>query len=697
MSFKYPQSPKSVPPELTRISAAYKKGVSLSIWSFVVFFVLYAGLIALNIVGIFWAAKLPGLISLFCIVVLIMIFILQIYFLIRSKKKDDGIDIEITKEDQPDIFLFIDKLCKEIGSPHPGKVVITGRNNASVFQSLGFWRLIIPPKKNLEIGLALVFSIDVSELKAILAHELGHFSQSSTRVGGYIYSANEVVGRMVFSREIWEGSFSAFAQMNIVFYAIARVAYEFSRIQKKLFVSVYNYMNKSYMKLSREMEFHADAVAVSVSGSSSIISGLRRSEFADSCIKAFDYYIAKYEETENRTPKNYFILYRHFSKIFSEQNQLKLDPGGLVIINKTEMSDLFSERKLVYKNLWESHPSLEEREKNASRIHIESDLDSTPAIELFRDWEKLTDALTLKLHETHHKNRTSPLEIVSADECGIRMKEMFLKEFISERFKGLYDMRIVPALDFGELAYRDFTLSDFESVIGHAEKETADELKMLHMDITEITAIGSKQLDVNVFEYDKKKYRWKEAPGLIVELNEKYEKCAEVLKQKDEEVFLFHFTLSRKLALPEHSELISACTLHKQIFNCVNDLDEIFKALLPSIENIQNRGDILRTEQHEFMPAYTKAIESFQQAVFAMERISFPSAIGEVKLNKGILSFVWEGDLPDFSVRSFKMEMLIDFWPKLISALHKFNIIQFESHFTIIHIYEKIFKAQTHN
>jgi Zn-dependent protease with chaperone function len=37
-------------------------------------------------------------------------------------------------------------------------------------------------RKNLQIGIGLVNSVTVSEFKAVLAHEFGHFSQRSMKV-----------------------------------------------------------------------------------------------------------------------------------------------------------------------------------------------------------------------------------------------------------------------------------------------------------------------------------------------------------------------------------------------------------------------------------------------------------------------------------------------------------------------------------
>jgi hypothetical protein len=65
-----------------------------------------------------------------------------------------------------------------------------GDVNASVFYDSSFWSIIFPIRKNLQIRLGLVNKIIEQELKAILAHEFGCFSQRSTKVGSFVYDVN---------------------------------------------------------------------------------------------------------------------------------------------------------------------------------------------------------------------------------------------------------------------------------------------------------------------------------------------------------------------------------------------------------------------------------------------------------------------------------------------------------------------------
>ena len=49
---------------------------------------------------------------------------------------------------------------------------------------------------------------------------------------------------------------------------------------RSLLKAAYNLINVAYMKLSREMEYHADLVAVSVGGNNSLVNALKKTEFS---------------------------------------------------------------------------------------------------------------------------------------------------------------------------------------------------------------------------------------------------------------------------------------------------------------------------------------------------------------------------------------------------------------------------------
>ena len=73
--------------------------------------------------------------------------------------------------------------------------------NAAVFYNESLLSLFLPASKNLVIGLGLVNRLNLSEFKAVLAHEFGHFSQSSMKLGTYVYTANRILADIVYARD----------------------------------------------------------------------------------------------------------------------------------------------------------------------------------------------------------------------------------------------------------------------------------------------------------------------------------------------------------------------------------------------------------------------------------------------------------------------------------------------------------------
>src|SRR5262249_46669242 len=157
--------------------------------------------------------------------------------------------------------------CEETSAPKPAGVYISPDVNAAVFYNTSLVNLIVPPRKYLLIGAGLVNAVNLREFKAVLAHEFGHFSQRSLALGTYVYVANRVLGDIVYGRDKWDDflqrwcgldlriSFPAWGLRGVVW--VLRRGLEF----------VFKGINLINLSLSRQMEFNADDVAVSVAGS----------------------------------------------------------------------------------------------------------------------------------------------------------------------------------------------------------------------------------------------------------------------------------------------------------------------------------------------------------------------------------------------------------------------------------------------
>ncbi|GAA3559427.1 M48 family metallopeptidase [Snuella lapsa] len=94
---------------------------------------------------------------------LILIFLLK--FIFKSHKIDRTHLLEITRQEEPQLFKLIEDIVNEVGTKFPKKVYLSTEVNASVFYDSSFWSMFFPVKKNLLIGLGLVNTISQSELK----------------------------------------------------------------------------------------------------------------------------------------------------------------------------------------------------------------------------------------------------------------------------------------------------------------------------------------------------------------------------------------------------------------------------------------------------------------------------------------------------------------------------------------------------
>src|SRR5690606_1667330 len=202
-------------------------------------------------------------------------------FLFKSNKIDRSGLFEIKKSDQPRLFEFVTRIAEETHTPLPKKIYVSADVNASVFYDSTFWSMFFPVRKNLQIGLGLVNAVTLSEFKAIIAHEFGHFSQRSMKLGSYVYHMNKIIFNLLHDNEGYENTLQSWANASWYFSIFAVITIRIVNGIKWVLRQVYALVNMQYMSLSRQMEFHADTISASVSGASHLITSLHRLEVAD--------------------------------------------------------------------------------------------------------------------------------------------------------------------------------------------------------------------------------------------------------------------------------------------------------------------------------------------------------------------------------------------------------------------------------
>ena len=93
---------------------------------------------------------------------------------------------QLTRHEAPDFFALLGKLTSRLDTPPVHHVRVTADFNAGVTQlpRLGIlgWH-----RNYLLLGLPLLRSLSITQLEAVLAHELGHLSRGHARLGNWIY------------------------------------------------------------------------------------------------------------------------------------------------------------------------------------------------------------------------------------------------------------------------------------------------------------------------------------------------------------------------------------------------------------------------------------------------------------------------------------------------------------------------------
>ena len=221
MDTLYPKGPTDIPGELTQPSPTYKQrawlaGVSLV--GFVLIYLFLAGWFVATAWRLIEDAIVSGGGNLANWLVgggsaFLAIFMLKaLFFIQRGDNKDL---LELKAADQPRLFEFLYRLADEAGAPRPAHVYLSAKVNAAVFYDLSILNLLIPSRKNLEICLPLVNVLNLSELKAVLAHEFGHFAQRSMAIGSWVYIAQQIASQIIHRRDALDKFLAGISRIDV--------------------------------------------------------------------------------------------------------------------------------------------------------------------------------------------------------------------------------------------------------------------------------------------------------------------------------------------------------------------------------------------------------------------------------------------------------------------------------------------------
>jgi Zn-dependent protease with chaperone function len=446
----YPPSPLAVPPNLTQVSANYRRQVVIVLACMTLFILLYISLLTSAGWLVYQAItysmgsvnKLTLLLKFGAVACSLMLFAFLVKVLFKSAKGNDADRVEVTEAQHPELFRFIGQVCAETGAPQPHKIYLSAEVNACVFYNSTFWSLFLPVKKNLLIGLGLVNSLNLSEFKAVIAHEFGHFAQSSMKLGSYVYMANRIIYAMVYDRDKWDDLLHQWQRSDFRIAVFGWILGGFVWLVRQLMALIYRLVNLVHAALSRQMEFHADSVAVSVAGSQAIVNALYRLDFAgDSLLLAVqDLDRAKEHDLYSAD------LFYHQTQAQARLRKQNKDPQMGIAPSTGPGEWVFAANDTHVAAMYASHPTNREREANAKRILVEGPVEDRSPWLLFTHPDQVRAQITALVYKLRHQYDLAkghqPLDQVQAF---IDNEHQALD--INERYAGLYDHLTLQVFD----------------------------------------------------------------------------------------------------------------------------------------------------------------------------------------------------------------------------------------------------------
>ncbi|GGH13235.1 peptidase M48 [Sphingobacterium alkalisoli] len=533
-------------------SPSFKKEAKKTVFSILVFaftylllFILSIGLTAACVyAGIALIAFTPSIptlgLGLALIASAFTILIYLIKFIFASSKTDLSHLTEISASDEPRLFTLITEIVQEVDTKFPKKVYLSHDVNASVFYDSNFWSMFLPIQKNLQIGMGLVNSVTQQELKAILAHEFGHFSQKSMKLGSYVYNVNQIIYNMLYKNESLNKMNEKWASINgyaVIF--IGASAFVIKGIQKIL-QQLYAYININYMALSREMEFHADEIAANVAGSKALSESLLRLSFSnfalENVLSFYDERVKLNVKSQNLYTEQQFVM-----QFLATKNKYPF--RGAFPVIELEQIKKYNKSKLNIENQWASHPSDEDRINALNRLNIiKTNTDDSPAITLFENngaiAKQISNALFAHIQYAETPNELNP--------------EKFTEEFIAdfeknafdELYNGFYDNNN-PVIEGLPMIDKSIFEIEVQELFNDEKVEAIYELVALKNDKEILLAIQKDEIKIKTFDYNGIKHRKDEAYLVLQKVEEEIAEKETEIRNNNIAVFRFFYTLAR--------------------------------------------------------------------------------------------------------------------------------------------------------
>ncbi|WP_082618487.1 M48 family metalloprotease [Oerskovia sp. Root22] len=206
----------------------------------------------------------PGAAKLGFLTVVVAVGLVVALWKVARAKPSPEPGVVLSPSDAPELWSTVRELADAAQTRVPDEIRLVADVNAAVSEETRLLGLV-GGKRHLYIGIPLLQAMNVAQMRSILGHELGHYSQQHTRLGAITYR-----GRSAIMATVQQLS------GNLVGWFLKQYA--------KLYVLV-------SAAVSRRQELEADQISVRVAGRSTAQSALREVPLVDT---AWTFYERQY-------------------------------------------------------------------------------------------------------------------------------------------------------------------------------------------------------------------------------------------------------------------------------------------------------------------------------------------------------------------------------------------------------------------
>ncbi|MFB6837333.1 M48 family metallopeptidase [Streptomyces sp. NPDC056361] len=224
--------------------------------------------------------------------------------LVLRTPRDEGVaGVPVTDADEPRLWAAVRELAERVGTRAPDEIWLTADVNAAVTEEARLLGLLGGTRR-LYLGLPLVAGLTEAQLRAVLAHELGHYGNSDTRLSGITERCRVHVARTVDRFEEKSGATVAKERARQERKSAKRVARGKSarevdttgvgftyRAMARIYTAYGRFCMRATQSGSRRQELAADLAAARIAGRDATASALRALPALDS---AHEFYLGAY-------------------------------------------------------------------------------------------------------------------------------------------------------------------------------------------------------------------------------------------------------------------------------------------------------------------------------------------------------------------------------------------------------------------